>query len=209
MLDWLQRFTPRKLRVVLLGTIGGCLLCLSLPAAAINYGSGTYGKCQYGSCSISLTSNGTVMVNVTPAASGNCTIQKDTVSVLTSSSTGYTLTFTGSTTNTALTNGAASIAASTATRTSPTALTPNHWGYRVDGMGGFGAGPTTAQSNIAPGTLTFAGVPASNAAADTLATSSVAANPAVATSVWYGVCTNTSVPSGTYTTQVTYTAVTN
>lgn len=201
-------FSTRPL-VAILCLSAGIFATLAWPATAINYGRGTYGKCQFGSCSISLSSNGSVALNITPTASGSCTIQKDTVSVLTSSSTGYTLTFTASSTNTSLLDGASSIASTAATRTSPATLSANHWGYRVDSIGGFGAGPTSSQANVASSSLAFAGVPASNASADTLATSTVAANPAVSTDVWYGVCANTSVISGTYTTQVTYTAVTN
>ena len=180
-----------------------------LPVSAILYGSGTYGACQYGTCSISISSDSNVALNITPTASGSCTIQKDAVSVLTSNSSGYTLTLADSSTNTALLNGASSISASSGTQASPAALTVNHWGYRVDGIGGFGAGPTSAQSNISIGSTLFAGLPASNATASTIASTSSAASPAVVTNVWYGVCANTSVASGTYTSQVTYTALTN
>jgi len=89
------------------------------------------------------------------------------------------------------------------------ALTASQWGYRIDGVGGFGSGPTTTQSNIAINAVKFAVIPSSSSTADTIAVTSVAANPAVDTNVWYGVCANTSLPSGTYTSQVTYTAVTN
>lgn len=185
------------------------LLYPILPVSAILYGSGTYGACQYGTCSISISSDSNVALNITPTATGSCTIQKDAVSVLTSNSSGYALTLTDSSTNTALLSGASSISTTSATQASPAALTVNHWGYRVDGVGGFGSGPTTAQTNISIGSTLFAGLPASNATASTIASTSTAASPAVVTNVWYGVCANTSVASGTYTSQVTYTAVTN
>jgi hypothetical protein len=185
------------------------LLFPTLPVSAILYGSGTYGACQYGTCSISISSDSNVALNITPTASGGCTIQKDAVSVLTSNSSGYTLTLTDSSTNTALLSGASSISATSATQASPAALTVNHWGYRVDGVGGFGSGPTTAQTNVGIGSTLFAGLPASNATTSTIASTSTAASPAVVTNVWYGVCANTAVTSGTYTSQVTYTAVTN
>lgn len=174
------------------------------------YGSATYGACDYGmACSISLISNGNISLNVTPASGGRCTIQSDSAAVQTDDSNGYTLTLANSSTNTSLVNGGNSITAASGTLASPAVLTSNKWGYRVDGLGSFGAGPTTAQSNISiPGTL-FAAVKASNVTADTIATSSSAANPAVTTTVWYGACANTSLASGSYTTQVTYTAVAN
>ncbi|HET7827739.1 MAG TPA: hypothetical protein VFK97_02640 [Candidatus Saccharimonadales bacterium] len=174
------------------------------------YGSGAYGTCQYGAaCSISVSSNGSLSLNITPAAGGKCTIQSDSVSVLTDDTNGYTLTLNDSSTSTALTNGASTIPASGGTVASPTAIAANTWGYRVDGLGGFGSGPTTSQTNISPNGTLIAGIEASNQTADTIATHSGAANPAVSTTVWYAVCADTSVPSGSYSSQAVYTAVAN
>ncbi len=179
-------------------------------ASPTSYGHGTYGSCTYTQCGITVSSNSTVNVNVIPSSSGQCTVQSDTVSVLTSNSSGFTLTMSTSTANTALVSGANSISASTATSATPVILSNNTWGYRVDGLGGFGAGPTTAQSNAnSPLSSAFAGVPSSSVTAATLAATAIAANPAVATTIWYGVCADTTIPSGTYTTQVVYTAVSN
>jgi hypothetical protein len=201
---------PRRLLALLLSISMGVIWCAAaLPALAIQYGSGLYGVCQYGSCSISISSSTSVAVNVTPTASGSCTIQKDAVAVSTDNSAGYNLSFANSSTNTALVNGGSIIPATAATQASPASLTVNHWGYRVDGIGGFGAGPTSAQSNVAVSAAQFAGVPASNGTAAVLATTASKANPAVTTNVWYGVCANTSTASGTYTAQITYTAVAN
>lgn len=195
------------------GVLAAVLLLSGGWAAAYptgTYGSSTYGSCAYGStCSITLTSGGTVHLDVTPAAGGRCTIQSDTASVLTDDSNGYTLTLADNSTNTALNDGSATIPATSATIASPAALSANQWGYRVDGLGSFGAGPTTAQSNISlPATL-FAGIKASNQTADTIATTSSAADPAQVTTIWYGACADPSLSSGVYTTQVTYTAVAN
>jgi hypothetical protein len=174
------------------------------------YGSGTYGSCEYGvACSISLSSNGSVNISVTPTSSGSCTIQSDSATVFTDDTNGYTLTLADSGTNTALVNGSGTINATTGTTTSPTTLTGNSWGYRVDGLGGFGSGPTTSQSNASRGSTLFAGIEASDQLADTIATTSGAADPAVTTTVWYGACADTTVSSGAYTTQVIYTAVAN
>lgn len=181
----------------------------AVPAFAINYGHGTYGGCQYGSCSISISSSGGVSLDVSPASSGKCTIQSDAVSVLTDNTEGYTLTATDASTDTSMHNGSNTIPSSGASQASPSPLSVNHWGYRVDGLAGFGAGPTSAVSNHDPDTTSFAGMPASNATSDILAGSSSAANPAVTTTVWYGLCADTSVASGSYTTQITYSAVTN
>jgi len=180
-----------------------------LQTMAISYGSGTYGSCQYNSCSLTITTNGTITINVTPAAGGACSTQSDNVSVLTDDPSGFTLSVANSNTNTALLNGTAAINSTTATQASPVALIANQWGYRVDGIDSFGAGPTSAQTNVSPDSILFAGVPASNYTPDTIASTSGPADPAVSTYVWYGVCTDTTVASGTYTTQITYTAITN
>lgn len=190
----------------------GLLLCGGSAAAypSGTYGSSTYGSCQYGvTCSISLSSNGNISLNITPTSGSKCTIQSDSATVLTDDSNGYTLTLADSGTNTALVNGAATINATSGTFASPAVLTGNSWGYRVDGLGSFGSGPTTSQSNVSPGSALFAGIKSSIQTVDTIASTSSAADPAVTTTVWYGACANTSVSSGAYTTQVIYTAVAN
>lgn len=173
------------------------------------YGAGDYGGCSYGSCTLTLTSDGATSVNVVPTPAGKCTVQKDAVSVLTNNTTGYTLTAKTSTGNNDMTGASASIAASSATPASPTILAMNTWGYRVDSLAGFGAGPTSAQSSGSVPSVTFAAVPASDESPTAIASSTGAANPAQVTDVWYGVCADSSLPSDTYTTTVVYTAVTN
>jgi hypothetical protein len=204
----LQNRWANKILVTCLGVLIIAIMPV-IPVLAINYSSGTYGSCQYNSCSLTISSNGTLSINITPATGGACSTQDDTVSVLTDDPSGYTLSLTNSSTNTALLKGTAAINSTTATQASPVALVANQWGYRVDGIGGFGAGPTTAQTNVSPDSILFAGVPASNSNPDTIALTSGAADPAVNTYVWYSVCTDTSIASGTYTTQITYTAITN
>jgi len=185
------------------------LIIPTLPALAVNYNVGPYGACQYNACSITISSDGTVLLNVTPTSSGSCTIQNDTVSVFTENPSGYILSLNNSSTDTSLRNGSATINSTTGSQTGPVALTSNSWGYRVDGVGGFGSGPTTSQSNVSLNSTLFAIVPANNLTPDTIASTSIPANPTVNTQVWYGVCASTAVSSGSYTTQVTYTAVTN
>jgi hypothetical protein len=186
----------------------------SLQAAHANttddatYGAGNYGGCAYGSCTITLSGGSTTNVDVIPSSSGKCTVKSDTVSVLTDSPAGYSLTMTTSTTNNALA-GPSSISASSGTSVAPTTLAMNTWGYRVDGLGSFGAGPTSTQTSGSVPSVTFAAVPASNQSAAQIASSASPANPAVNTTVWYGVCANASLPSGNYAATVTYTAVTN
>lgn len=154
------------------------------------------------------TTSGTVNANVTPTGAGAQTIASDTVTVSTNDSAGYTLTLAANTANTNLVSGSNNIAASSGTQTTPVVQVVNTWGYRVDGVGGFGAGPTSSASNQAiSGTVKFAGVPATGSA-NTIKTTATTASSDT-TSVWYGVAANTSQPSGTYTQTVTYTCTAN
>jgi hypothetical protein len=157
---------------------------------------------------ISISSLGTVNDNVTPSGSGAQTIQSDTVTISTNDISGYTLGLAETSTASTLVNtvnGTDTIPASSGSQTTPVVMAVNTWGYRVDGQGGFGAGPTSAVSSAAiSGTIKFAAVPAT-ASPNTIATGSGTATDAT-TTVWYGVAVNTSQPSGTYTNSVTYTA---
>lgn len=173
------------------------------------YGSGKYDNCTYGSCTITLSSSGAVGLNVTPTPAGACSIASDAVSVLTDSTSGYTLQLANTSTDTSMQNGANTIPVVTGTAASPAVMSANAWGYRVDGSYGFGAGPTTAQSNISAPIASFATVPASNVTAATLLVTTGPANPAATTTTWYGLCADTTAVNGTYTSQVTYTATTN
>ena len=173
------------------------------------YGSGSFGDCDYGTCTITLTDTGVPTLTVVPTPTGVCSVQSDTVSVLTDSTTGYSLTMTTSTTNNSMQGTSTSLAASSATSSSPATLAVNTWGYRVDNLASFGSGPTTAQSSGSVPSVTFAGVPASNQSSTQVAYSNSPANPAQDTKVWYGVCANASIPVDTYSATVVYTAVTN
>ncbi|HXE10432.1 MAG TPA: hypothetical protein VN554_03340 [Verrucomicrobiae bacterium] len=150
------------------------------------------------------TTSGTVNVDVTPTGSGAQTIASDTVTVSTNDPSGYTLTLAETGASTDLVSGGNTIPHSSGSQASPTAMTANTWGYRVDGIGGFGAGPTSAQSSAAIGAIKFAAVPATGSPNTIKTTSGVASNDT--TSVWYGVAANTTQPFGTYTNSVTYTA---
>ena len=163
------------------------------------YGGGNFSGCTYGTCPLTLTSGGSTSVNVIPTPGGRCTVQSDTVSVLTDNTTGYNLTATTSTTNNNMAGSVDSISASSGTVASPATLAMNTWGYRVDNLSGFGAGPTSSQNSGSVPSVTFAGVPASNQTPTAVASSAAAANPAVNTTVWYGLCADSSLRADTYT----------
>lgn len=198
----------RRLRLALssLGLLAAFLIVPTV--AALPYGTGLYGTCQYDTCSISVSSSGTVGLSATPTAAGVFSTASDTVSVTTAASTGFTLKVNDSDTDTNLVNGANNVAASSGTQAVPVERAANTWGYRVDGLSGFGAGPTSAESSVSSSSYTFAGVPASNQTAHTIRNYTSAAS-AIETIIWYGVKIDTAIPAGTYTGTVTYTATTN
>jgi hypothetical protein len=154
-----------------------------------------------------LTTSGTVNANVVPTGSGAQTVSSDTVTVSTNDSSGYALQLAETGASSALTSGGNTIPASSGSQTTPVAMTANTWGYRVDSVGGFGAGPTSSQSSAAIGSSKFAAVPATGSPNTLKTTSGTATNDT--TTVWYGVAASTSQPSGTYTNSVTYTAIAN
>ena len=154
------------------------------------------------------TSNGTVTANVTPTGAGAQTIASDTLTVSTNDTLGYTLQIADSDATTTLTSGGNTIPASSGSQGTPVAQSANTWGYRVDGLGGFGAGPTSGQSSAAiSGTIKFAGMPANSSPNTIKTTATTASNDT--TTVWYGVAANTSQPTGTYSDTITYTATAN
>jgi hypothetical protein len=151
------------------------------------------------------TTSGTVTLGgLTPDATGKQSINKDTVTVDTNDSDGYTLTLNDADGTFTLASGANSFAAGSGSAASPAALANNTWGWRVDGLSGFGAGPSSIVSNGSPSSLTFAGI---NATPVTVSTS--ATNGSSATEVWYSARADNTQPTGTYSDIVTYTATTN
>lgn len=156
---------------------------------------------------ISITTASPVAISLTPTVGGVVSSSSDTVTVNTNNTAGYTLTLADNDANTNLVSGGNNIAAHGGTQAAPTALANNTWGYRVDGVGGFGAGPYAQETNNGSSTSTWAGVPATGTPNTLKTTSSVATNDA--TTVWYGVRATSSQPNGVYTDTVTYTATTN
>ena len=157
--------------------------------------------------SISITTSGTVSVTITPSAGGAVSSNSDTVTVNTNNATGYYLELADADASTNLVSGGNNIAAHSGTFASPTTLGNNTWGYRVDGVGGFGAGPTSAETSNSSSTTIWAGVPASGSATTLKTTASSASNDV--TTVWYGVKATSGQPNGAYADTVTYTATTN
>lgn len=201
------KLTHRSVGIGSLSVIAVLSGLILMPAIAGAATTGTTISSQIGSVITLFTSNGTVNVNVTPTGAGAQTIASDTLTVSTNSALGYTLQIANSDATTTLVSGGNTIPASAGTQASPVAQVVNTWGYRVDGVGGFGAGPTSGQNSAAIGALTFAGVPASSSPNTIKTTATTASSDE--TTVWYAVAANTSQASGTYTDTVTYTATAN
>jgi hypothetical protein len=209
-MEYKNRLSNRKLSPYQKSIFSGVLAIFSLvfiPAIASAQTTTTVVSSTLSPVISLLTSNGTVNVNAIPTSGGVQTIASDTVTVSTNDSAGYTLKLGETGVATALTNGGNTIPASSGTQSSPVAEAVNTWGYRVDGAGGFGSGPTSGASNQAISGTTFAAVAASGAP-NTIATTSTTASNAT-TTVWYGLAVNTTTPNGTYTNSVTYTATAN
>lgn len=153
------------------------------------------------------TTSGTVTIGaLTPNTAGKQSIANDAVSVSTNDTDGFTLTLNDADTTYTLASGGNSFAASSGTPASPIALANNTWGWRIDALSGFGAGPTSTANNADPSSLTFAAIPA-NASPFTI--NSTATNGTDAVDVWYSARANDTQPGGTYTDIVTYTATVN
>ncbi len=143
---------------------------------------------------------------IIPTAGGLQSTASDTVSASTNDSLGLTMTLEENGATTAMTSGANTIPASAGTPASPVAVVSNTWGWRLDGLAGFGAGPTSVITNAAPSALTFAAIPAMGSPY-TINTTAVPGS--TASTVWYSSRINTSQATGTYSTTVKYTITTN
>lgn len=188
---------------VVLAASAFALLAVPLTASAAN----TTVQVDVNGAITAFTTSGTVTLGaLTPDATGKQSTNKDIVSVSTNDTAGFRLTLKDADTTYTLADGANSFAASSGTPAAPAALANNTWGWRVDGLGGFGAGPGAALSNAAPSSLTYAAIPA-NTAAYTINSTSITGTDSV--DVWYSARANDTQPSGTYTNIVTYTATVN
>lgn len=168
------------------------------------------------------TNTGNTNLNITSAAGVKQTIDKDTVSVSTNNTTGYTLKLQDSDASNALCitpgGGCTGIAATSGTTTTPAVMSgANQWGYHIDDgttkwcstAVNCGSLLTLPSANAATSsTLKFALVPLSSGSADTLKTTATTASSDT-TPVYYAVNVDPTQASGTYADTVVYTAVAN
>ena len=161
---------------------------------------------------ISITSGPTVNLAIIPAVGGSQTSASDTVTVDTNNSTGYELTFSDNDADTDLISGGNTINTHTGTFATPTALANNSWGYGVPSTTTFmtGAGFDASYSVFTDQTShasLWAGVPPVGSPQLIRDTNAVASGHV--TPFWYSAKVDTSMPNGTYSDVVLYTATTN
>jgi hypothetical protein len=153
------------------------------------------------------TSASVTLGTIVPDATGRESISSDTISATTNDGAGMFITMNAkAAANTSLAAGAATIASTAGTTAAPIALTNNTWGFRVDSLAGFGAGPTSPATNIAPSAATFAAIPAT---ASPYTIKTTATNGSANQTVYYGVRVSSAQVSGNYSSTVTYTFTTN
>ncbi len=144
---------------------------------------------------------------ITPTSGGLQSAASDSISATTNDTAGLTVTLQeNSASSTALLSGANTIPTTSGTTGTPVTLASNTWGWRVDSLAGFGAGPTSTISDASPSALTYAAIPANGAPFTILTTSS---NGTGSVPVWYSARVNNTQAIGTYTSTVTYTITTN
>jgi len=165
-----------------------------------------YAKWTVGDETLSLSSCSTVAIDVSPGymSSGLCQVD-----VTTNSYYGYTLTMQASGSNLERSSGGQTIPSTSGTIASPTGLSgaSSAWGFRMDGLGGFGSGPTTVEGGVFNSAYTWAAAPTTET---TLRTTGVATSSGGDdTTIWFGVATTPGQLYGSYAQTVTWTAIAN
>ena len=203
----MHRIYKKTNRAVLASTAAFAVVALAYSPAAFAVTSNTTITGTIGSA-ITVSSGASVALNVSPASGAAVSTASNSVTVTTNNSTGYDLTLSTSSADRNLTKGSDTIPAHAGTYASPSTLATNTWGYRVDGLGTFGAGPTSVLNSAASSSQTWAGVPASGSAQNIKTSSTNTSGAGDTVTVWYAMSADATKPSGNYTNSVIYTAVT-
>ncbi len=193
-----------------LGLLGVNVAALTLPftATADTQSSNTDVNLTINPVIISYSSGPTVTLGaITPDSTGRQSTASDSVAASTNDTAGLTITLQDSGGgNTNMASGGNTIATGAGTPAAPATLPNSRWGWRIDSLAGFGAGPTSTISSAAPSALTYAGIPV-NGSPYTIHTTGT--NGSTSATVWYSARVDNTQAIGTYTTTVTYTFTTN
>lgn len=156
---------------------------------------------------ISYSSGPTVTLGaITPDSTGRQSTNSDTVAANTNDTAGLTITLEANGASTDMVSGGNTIATGAGTPGSPAALVNNRWGWRIDSLAGFGAGPAGVLASAAPSAITYAGMPASGAP---YTINTTGTNGSTSSTVWYSARVDNTQPIGNYSTVVKYTVTTN
>lgn len=215
-----MKITRRKI----LGFATASLLMAPIFASSMTEGVGTTVQTVVTGSITAFTNTNptTTSIDVSSVSGVKQTINKDTVSVSTNNSTGYTLKLIDGDTSNALciTPGGSctGIPATSATSATPALMSgANQWGYHIDDgtttwcstasncASGLGLPSTSAATST---TVKFALVPLSSGTADTLKVTSTTASSDT-TPIYYAVNVDPTQPSGTFKDDVVYTATVN
>ncbi len=202
-----DKFNPGKLRIigsrinrpsvlclVFLLCLGAGLLSGQIFKANNKPADATTNLSLVGSASISISaSSSAVSLPITPSPSGTLASSSHNLTATTSVPTGYSLSL-GMAETPSLTPISGSYSA-------PVALTNNTWGYAIAGVGGFDSSYATPTPSA---TSKWANPRSSTAIKNT--SNSTAGDT---TTIYYGAKADTTIPSGTFTNTITYTATAN
>jgi len=202
------KLSRKNLLIVVLTGINAAAVTLPMLASADTQTTNTDVNLTVNPVIISYSSGPTVTLGaITPDATGKQSTNSDTVTADTNDTAGFTVTLKEtSATVTDMVSGANTIATGAGTPAAPATLPNNSWGWRVDSLASFGAGPGAVISNAAPSSIIYAGIPV-NASPFTIKTT--AATGSASATVWYSARVDSTQAIGTYSTTVTYTITTN
>ena len=146
------------------------------------------------------TKTDNLALSVLPTLDGTLSTGEVTVNLSTNNFTGYTLSMSTTTDNTALmhSNGSNSISSTTGSVSTPTTLSRNTWGWYPSSLATNPGGSSNYQ---------FAAVPGLSSAYTVKSTDTMSTNDE--TTVSFGVLADTSLPAGDYTNTITFTAIAN
>ena len=145
------------------------------------------------------TNTDNLALSVLPTLDGTLSTGEVTVNLSTNNYTGYTLSMSATTDNTALThtNGTNSINSTSSSVSAPTALSNNTWGWY----------PSSLATNPGGSNYQFAAIPSLSSAYTIKSTDAMSTNDE--TTVSFSVLADTSIPAGDYINTITFTAIAN
>lgn len=205
----------QKRKLVFAG-IASLLFALSPVIAAAADDSSTTTVSATVNSVISIETDGTVAISLTPTVDPVVSSNNDEVTVSTNNMTGYNLTLQDTDTTTTLTgigNAGNTFTSIGGGINAAAALTNGTWGFAIAtgttglGTNNFDASYST-ENNSTTSTSKWAGVPSSSGSAVTIKSTSTTAVGDI-TDVWFAARAAASQPADTYTNTVRYTATTN